>query len=165
MKTALSRDGTPDTNCLADLIRFRPRPTRCRQERALIGSSAWQKALAGVEDVDQRAFANVQANRSRSTWLNRASGMPGQSADRSQRRAGLARTAIPAPSLRRLGLEALGATRADTAMQRHARHVGLDLRDFDAVIGFARALRDAGYVGAAALARVWRRHRPGIGLA
>jgi len=45
-------------------------------------------------------------------------------------------------------------------MQRHARHVGLDLRDFDAVIGFARALRDAGYVGAAALAR-WRRHRAG----
>jgi len=46
-------------------------------------------------------------------------------------------------------------------MQRHARHVGLDLRDFDAVIGFARALRDAGYVGAAALARAGEDIAPG----
>jgi hypothetical protein len=46
-------------------------------------------------------------------------------------------------------------------MQPHARHVGLDLRDFDAVIGFAWALRDAGHVCAAALARAGEDIAPG----
>jgi hypothetical protein len=48
--------------------------------------------------------------------------------------------------------DGLGAARADSAVQRHPRHVGLDLRNFDAVVALARALRDARNIGAAALA-------------
>ena len=67
-------------------------------------------------------------------------------------------------ALRRLGLEALGATRADAAMQRHPRHVGLDLRDFDAVIGSRTGFARRGYVGAAALAALAKTSRLAVGL-
>ena len=53
---------------------------------------------------------------------------------------------------RRRCLEAPGAARADAAVQRDPRHVGLDLRDLDAVVDLAGLLRDTGDVGAAALA-------------
>ena len=134
-----------------------------RQEPRLDQARLRGKRLsAGVEDVDQRAFANVQAEQ---VAQHVAQSRQRNALDRAQidhkgaqvwpeRRSRL-------QALRRLGLEALGATRADAAMQRHARHVGLDLRDFDAVIGFARALRDAGYVGAAALARAGEDIAPG----
>src|SRR5271168_1146980 len=55
-------------------------------------------------------------------------------------------------SFRRLGLEAAGATRADAAVQDHPRHIGLDLGDFNPVIGLARLLRGLRYVGATVLA-------------
>jgi hypothetical protein len=43
-------------------------------------------------------------------------------------------------------------------MQRDARHVGLDLGDFDTMIGLAGALREAGHIGAAALAAALRQY-------
>jgi len=66
---------------LPTLIRFRPRPTRARQEPRLDQARLHGKRLsAGVEDVDQRAFANVQAeqvaqhvaqSRQRNAWTER----------------------------------------------------------------------------------------------
>ena len=40
-----------------------------------------------------------------------------------------------------LSLELLGATRADVAIKRHPRHVGLDRRNFDMVVSFAGELQ------------------------
>ncbi len=56
-----------------------------------------------------------------------------------------------------LRLEPPGAARARAAVQRHARHVRLDLRDLDPIIGFAGALLRPGHVGPAGLAR-YRQH-------
>ena len=46
----------------------------------------------------------------------------------------------------RVGPEPLAAARADPAVQRHLRHVGLDLGDLDAVVGVNRPLPDARHV-------------------
>ena len=53
----------------------------------------------------------------------------------------------------RRGFELFRATRTDPATQRYACDIGLDVRDFDAIIDFAGSLRQAGNVRAAMLAR------------
>ena len=112
-----------------------------------------ERLLAGGQNVDQRALADVQAEQIAQHMAQPRQRNPLNGAQvnhqgaqvRSERRSRL-------QPLWRLGPEALGAARADAAMQRDARHVGLDLRDFDAVVGLTCVLRDAGHVGAAALA-------------
>jgi len=115
-------------NCLADLIRFLEQ--RVPQERALIRlvcmakGSRWREMLTSAPSLMSRP------NRSRSTWLNRARECP----DRAQidhKGAQVCPNGDPAPALRRLGLEALGAHgRHRHAATRASRR--LDLRDFDA---------------------------------
>ncbi len=51
--------------------------------------------------------------------------------------------------LRRRGLEAPGAARADAAMQHHARPVRPDLGQFDPVIALERGLGSTRHIGGA----------------
>jgi hypothetical protein len=120
--------------------------------RALI-RLVWR--AAGGQNVDQRALADLQPEqiaqrvpqpRQRNA-LNRAQidhqGAQVVAERRARRQIG-----------RRGGLEAAGAAGAHAAVQRDARHVGLGLRNLDALVGLARDLRHARHVGAAGLAAV-----------
>jgi hypothetical protein len=122
-----------------------------RLDQARLGR---KRRPAGVEDIDQRAFADVEPEQ-----------VPQHAAQSCQRDA-LDRTQIDhegaqvrperrsrfQPDWRR-GLEAFRAARADPAMQRHPRHVRPARRDLDAVVTLADALRGAGDVGTAAPTR------------
>jgi hypothetical protein len=66
----------------------------------------------------------------------------------------------------RARLEAFVAAWADAALQRHARHVGFDVGDFDAIVGLARTLRHIRHIAPAALADKSRHdpHRGRVGM-
>jgi len=110
MKTALSRDGTPRaTNCpCRPSSRFRPRPNAVpARSRALIrlvcmakGSRLRLRCLTSAPSLMSRP------NRSRSTCSIAPAECPGQSADRSQRRA-VCPNAIRLQALRRSALKRL----------------------------------------------------------
>ena len=131
-----------------------------------------------LQHVDESAFADFEAEdvgqQPRQTLEGDALG-EAQVNDKGaqvfpERRAGL-------HSARRRGLELFRATGADPSMQRHTGDIGLDIGDFDVIIGFARSLRHAGNVRAAMLAsgrdhiafmrriRMQRPVRPGMRLA
>jgi hypothetical protein len=106
-----------------------------------------------VEHVDQRAFADVEAQQIgqeprqplESDVLGKAQIDNEGAQVRAERRS---RRQVH----RRRRLEPFAAARADAAMQRHPRDIGFDVGDFDVVIGFAGLLRPLRNVGAAALA-------------
>jgi hypothetical protein len=107
----------------------------------------------GVEHVDERALADLktqqigqqprqpfEADALREAQRENESAQVG-SKRRARRHIG-----------RRLRLEPFGAARADAAVQGHARHLGLDVGNFDMVVSLAGKLRPAGHVGSAMLA-------------
>jgi hypothetical protein len=155
---------------------FVGRQRRPRQQTLLDQVRLGGEGLArGREDVDQRAFADVEveqvfqhvAEPRHRDALHRAQIDHERAKVRPERRSRL-------QALGRRRLEASGATRAVTALQRHARHVGLDLWNFDPVVDLNRALRHVRDIRAAILAdmsrndplarriRVERAMRPGV---
>ena len=66
--------------------------------------------------------------------------------------------------LRRRRLEPFRTAWAGPAKQRHARDIGLDLRDLDVIVGLAGDLRRAGDVSAAMLASGRHHIAPGCGI-
>ena len=120
-----------------------------RQELGADGGAGRGEALARAsENVDESAFADGEAEQVAHQARQPLEGDPlgeAQIEDEgaqvgAERRAGL-------KPCRRLGLKAPGATRAHASMQAHARDLGRNRRNLDAVIDLARllrALRDVG---------------------
>lgn len=108
---------------------------------------------AGVEDIDQRAFADVEAEEIAQhmaqprQWnaLNRAQINYQGAQVRPERRARL-------QSFGWRRFKRLRTIRADAAMQADARHVWFYFGNLDAVVDLTRTLLDARHIGAAALA-------------
>jgi len=117
------------------------------------------EGIAAVgENIDQRAFADIHAEE-----IGEQLGQPFEpdrlgeaQIERESPQIGAERRSRLQP-LRRLRLEPFGAARTHTAQQGDAGDIRFDLGNFDAVIGFADALRRSGDIGAAVLA-VCRRH-------
>ena len=116
------------------------------------------KALArGVQHVDERALADLQPENIGQQRRQSLEGDPLREAQIDDEGAQILPERRALRHIRRRRrLELPGATRADPAIKRHARHVGLDRRNFDMIVGFAGELRSLRNIGAAMLAGVRR---------
>lgn len=114
-------------------------------------------AARGVQHVDERALADLQPENIGQQRRQSLEGDPLREAQIDDEGAQIF------PERRALGhirrrrrFELPGTTRADPAIKRHSRHVGLDRRNFDMIVGFAGELRLLRNIGAAMLAGVRR---------
>ena len=117
------------------------------------GWSAWRRRPGRVEDVDERALADVEAEE---IGQQRGQALEGDALGEAQIDDEGAQVGTKGRTfrhvLRRRRLECPGAARAGSAQKRNARHIRNDRRDFDMVIGLADELRRIQKEGAAMLA-------------
>src|SRR6201994_449336 len=127
------RDGGAGQQALLD-----PVGLNCEGRRAVL-QQVGERPFAHLqpEQVAQQAFEALERNR-----LTKA-----QIQDERTQVGAERRTRLQSDRWRRL--KPGTATRADTAMQRHPRYIGRDLRDLDPVVGLDRDLGHAGHIGMA----------------